>query len=57
VSDVEGSVGDLEDYVFEWMGTAETYLLALRRVLEEKLDVSMGSYLKQVEESASEEVL
>jgi hypothetical protein len=50
-------VGDLEDYVFEWTGTAETYLLALRRVLEEKLDVSMGSYLKQVEESASDEEL
>jgi len=54
LSEVESDVGELEDYVFKWTSFAETYLLALRRVVEEKVGVDMDSYLAMVEESDEE---
>jgi hypothetical protein len=49
VAVLEEDVADIEDYVYEWNEAAETYLRALRKVVEEKLDVSLTSYLQSVE--------
>jgi len=46
VSDVEDDLADFEKYVYEWHESAETYLRALRKVVEGKLSVSLKSYLQ-----------
>lgn len=54
LSRVEDDLFDLEGYVYEWTENAESYLLALRRVAEEKLGVSMDSYIGTVEADGEE---
>lgn len=51
VAELEEDVGALEEYVYEWTGFAETYFLAIRRVLEEQLDINMDSYLQTTEQA------
>ncbi|WP_276247563.1 hypothetical protein [Haladaptatus sp. YSMS36] len=46
---LEEGVVELEDEVYDWMGTVETYLRALRLVVEENCGVSMTSYFGVVE--------
>lgn len=55
LENIEGVLWALEEYTYEWTGTAETYLLALRRVAEEKLDVSMESYIEAVEAEGADD--
>jgi len=43
---------EVEDYVYEWTATAESYLKALARVVGEKLGVSLDSYIETVEAEA-----
>ena len=50
VAELETDMTDLEEYMYEWHESAETYLRALRRVVEEKLDVSFQSYLQAGED-------
>lgn len=47
-------VTDLEEYVYEWNEAVETYLYALRRIVEEQLDVSFDAYLREVGDEESE---
>ncbi|MFC5970549.1 hypothetical protein ACFPYI_04320 [Halomarina salina] len=47
---LEDDLDDLDDYVLDWTEGADTYLRALRWVVEEKLGVSLKSYLETVEE-------
>jgi uncharacterized protein (DUF849 family) len=49
VSLLEEDVDDLDEYLSEWNVAAETYMRALRKVVEEKLDVSLASYMETVE--------
>jgi hypothetical protein len=48
-AEIEERIGEVEEYLFEWTETAETYLIAIRHVLERELGVEMGRYLNQVE--------
>lgn len=48
VNAVEEDLDSLETYVFDWTETAQTYLLAIRCVLEEKFDLNMRSYIDAV---------
>jgi len=50
VAELETDVTDLEDYMHEWHESAETYLRAFRRVIEDKLNVSLKSYLTTAED-------
>lgn len=52
---IEASVSELDEFVTEWTEAGETYLLALGKVLEEKLDIPMESYLDTVTEEMAEE--
>ncbi|MHB9286444.1 hypothetical protein ACKVMT_05330 [Halobacteriales archaeon Cl-PHB] len=52
---LEDDFFDHEEFVFEWMGAVETYMKAFRRVVEEKLGVSMDSYIDAVEAEEDEE--
>jgi uncharacterized protein YutD len=51
--EIEQNVADLEDYIYEWTETAETYLLAMRRVIEDELEVDMSGYFQQAEEESN----
>lgn len=46
VAVLEEDMVDLEEYMYEWHEAAETYMRALRRVVEDKLGVSLQSYLE-----------
>lgn len=46
---LEDDFSVLEEYVYGWTQAAETDLLAIRRILEEKLGISMESYLDAAE--------
>lgn len=48
-AEIEERIGEIEEYLFEWTESAETYLIAIRHVLERELGVEMGRYLKQVD--------
>jgi len=50
VRDIDSEFSDLEEYVYGWTEFAETYLLAVRQVLEEKLGVDMNQHLQDVED-------
>jgi len=54
VAELETDMTDLEEYMYEWHESAETYLRALRRVVEDKLGVSLQSYLEAGEENVDE---
>lgn len=49
VATLEKDMTVLEKYVKQWTEGAETYLLALRRVAEEKLQIDFSSYLQAAE--------
>jgi hypothetical protein len=51
--EIEQHVEELEDYIFEWTETAETYLIAMRRVIEDELEVDMSGYFQQAEEEGN----
>jgi len=55
VGELETDMIDLEEYMYEWHESAETYLRALRRVVEDKLGVSLQSYLQAGEASIEDE--
>ena len=55
VGELETDMIDLEEYMYEWHESAETYLRALRRVVEDKLGVSLQSYLQAGEENIEDE--
>ena len=44
------AISELEDYVFEWTSFAETYFLALRRIIEREIDVDFEQELAEVQE-------
>jgi DNA-binding MarR family transcriptional regulator len=50
VSELEGRVEDLEGYLFEWTESAELYLVALRRIIEQETEMSFDEYLRRVDE-------
>lgn len=50
VGELEADLDSLEGYVFQWTETAQTYLLAIRRVIEERFELDMRSYLDLVAE-------
>jgi len=55
VGELETDMLDLEEYMYEWHESAETYLRALRQVVEDKLGVSLQSYLEAGEDDVDEE--
>lgn len=54
VGELETDMLDLEEYMYEWHESAETYLRALRQVVEDKLGVSLQSYLEAGEDDLDE---
>jgi hypothetical protein len=48
VATLEEDLADVEEYMYDWHEAAEVYMRALRRVVEEELDVSLQTYLEEV---------
>lgn len=53
VATLEDDLADVEEYMYDWHEAAETYMRALRRVVEEELDVSLQSYMEAVEDDVA----
>jgi len=54
VREVEDDVSEVREYTYEWHEGAEAYLRALRRVVEEKMDVSLSSYWENQEDGGED---